>query len=241
MGTKTKALFLGFLFSLVFSLMDFTNKCDGISNKILRLHIMANSNSVEDQSLKLKVRDKILEVFSSELKGFQNLEVAKRNLESNLEEIKRVAQEEVYKEGYNYKVNAEVVNMYFSIRKYQENTLPSGFYDALRITIGEGKGKNWWCVMFPPMCLPAAEEEIELDNVLTPCECKIVENESEYIIKFKITELLMEIKNFLNNLFYQESTDNLNSLKETPNLKNESQLEFIPSFKICEIFNYFSE
>ncbi len=241
MGTKTKALLLGFLFSLIFSLTDFTNRCDSISNKILRLHIIANSDSKEDQDVKLKVRDKIIEAFSSKLKNSPNLENAKKDLEFNLKEIKDVAQEEVYKSGYNYKVNAELVNMYFNIRKYQKNTLPSGFYDALRITIGEGKGKNWWCVMFPPLCLPAAEEEMELDDVLTPCECDIVEHESEYIIKFKITEFLMEIKNFLNNLFYQESIDNLDISKNMQYLRNESQTEFIPSFKIFEVFQLFSE
>ena len=111
MGTKTKALLLGFLFSLIFSLTDFTNRCDSISNKILRLHIIANSDSKEDQDVKLKVRDKIIEAFSSKLKNSPNLENAKKDLEFNLKEIKDVAQEEVYKSGYNYKVNAELVNM----------------------------------------------------------------------------------------------------------------------------------
>lgn len=240
MNTKSKALLLGFLFSLIFSLIDFTSKCDGISSKILRLHIMANSNSEEDQNLKLKVRDKIIETFSYRLKNSSNLENAKKDLKNHLEEIKKVAKEEVLKNGYNYEVNAEILNMYFNIREYQETTLPAGFYDALRITIGEGKGKNWWCVMFPPMCLPAAQEEVELDDILTPCECDIVENESKYIIKFKVAEFLMEIKNFFNNLFYKESKDDLNSEDKKLNLNDESQVEFIPAIKIIEVFESFS-
>ncbi len=124
--------------------------------------------------------------------------------------------------------------MYFNIRKYEKTTLPAGFYDALRITIGEGKGRNWWCVMFPPMCLPAAEEEIELSDVLSPYELDITEHESEYIIKFKAMELLMEVKNFLNNLFYQESKDNLSNSSNV--LNDENEVKFIPSFKMLETF-----
>ena len=87
--------------------------------------------------------------------------------------------------------------MFFNARDYNDVTLPAGVYKALRITIGEAKGRNWWCVMFPPMCLPAAEEKSELSVALSPKELDVVENKSKYKVKFKILELIMKLKEFI--------------------------------------------
>ena len=100
------------------------------------------------------------------------------------------------KNGYNYPVDVELKNTHFNTRVYDEVTLPAGNYDALRVIIGDGNGKNWWCVMFPPMCLPAAEEKCELSEVLDESELKIVSNKSRYEVKFKVVELFEELKNF---------------------------------------------
>lgn len=198
---KIKALIFGFLFSVTYSILGFSGRCESISNKVLRLHIIANSDSDEDQSLKLKVRDKILSEFGEQLGMNENFEEAKHEIQKKLNQINFVAGNEVHNNGFNYNVNVEVTNMYFNSRRYDNVILPAGFYDALRITIGEGKGKNWWCVMFPPICLSVAEETSELEDVLTPSELDIVKNESEYSVKLKLVELIVQVGNFLSMIF----------------------------------------
>ena len=209
-NNKIKALICGFIFSAVFSTLNLYGKCENISNKIFRLHIIANSDSKEDQSLKLEVRDEILNKFSSDLKSVNNIKEAQKKLESKIKEIKQTAQDVVYKNGFNYEVNAEITRSYFNIRKYNQVTLPSGFYNTLKITLGEGNGKNWWCVMFPPICLSAAEEKLEFETVLNSSELDVIENESEYVIKLKFIEWFMKTQNiiqeFINNILEQSSS-----------------------------------
>lgn len=231
LNTKTKALIFGFVFSVIVSMLNFSGKCESISEKILRLHIIANSDTCEDQTLKLKVRDGIINKFGSELEVYSNLEEAKQVAESKINEIEDFAKNVVHENGYDYPVKAEVTKMYFNIRRYKEVTLPAGFYTALRITIGQGKGKNWWCVMFPPMCLPAAEEKSELSEVLSDSQLDIVENEGEYIIKFKALEIFIEIKKFCEEKIYNF----INSIFE--NINENYELDFKLAELIQKIFN----
>ena len=231
LNTKTKALIFGFVFSVIVSMLNFSGKCESISEKILRLHIIANSDTCEDQTLKLKVRDGIINKFGSELEVYSNLEEAKHVAESKINEIEDFAKNVVHENGYDYPVKAEVTKMYFNIRRYKEVTLPAGFYTALRITIGQGKGKNWWCVMFPPMCLPAAEEKSELSEVLSDSQLDIVENEGEYIIKFKALEIFIEIKKFCEEKIYNF----INSIFE--NINENYELDFKLAELIQKIFN----
>lgn len=200
-NTKVKALICGFIFSVLFSFTGFFNRCDCISGKIFRLHIIANSDSKEDQDLKLKVRDRILKDFGEYFGGLDDLTAAKKLTQENIEKIKKSAKDEIILNGYDYDVNACVMSMYFNNRKYGDFTIPAGKYDALRITIGQAKGKNWWCVMFPPMCLPAASAKDELEEVLNPYEMDLVEGEGKYKIKFKAVELAVELKEFFDNVF----------------------------------------
>jgi len=123
----------------------FSGECAYIRENMLRLHVMANSDSEEDQALKLIVRDAIL----NESGGFELTQ-------SNLKLLEDVARREVNADGKDYPVKAELVNMFFPTRHYGDITVPAGRYDAVRLTIGSGDGENWWCVMFPPMCIPAA-------------------------------------------------------------------------------------
>ena len=192
---KSKALISGFILSVLFSFLNFACRCESISDKVLRLHIMANSNSCKDQDLKLKVRDRILKDFGEEFSETEDLVSAEKITKENLDLVKNLAQDEIFKNGYNYPVEAHLVRMKFDTRSYENITLPAGYYDALRITIGEGKGKNWWCVMFPPMCLPAAEEAQELDDVLNPSQMEIVEG--GYEIKFKSVEIYEQLKQWI--------------------------------------------
>ncbi len=193
-STKEKAVICGFLFAILLSMTGFGSKCDSISSKIFRLHIIANSDSAGDQELKLKVRDKILKEYSTCFDSVQNLIDAKRITGGNLEDIVKTAKAEIVNNGYDYNVDAEVKNMYFNTRQYSEVTLPAGNYEALRVTIGEGAGKNWWCVMFPPMCLPAAQERQEMEDILTLDELEVVECDAKYEIRFKIIEIFIEIQ-----------------------------------------------
>lgn len=194
----TKAILVGFILTSIISQTIFTAQCDDMPEHLLRLHILANSDSAEDQQLKLKVRDYILEEAGDMLSSADNKIEAEHITKTNLDNIERIAQEYVGSLGYNYEVKAELKeNLYFNTREYEKFTLPAGRYDALRITIGDGAGKNWWCVMFPPMCFSSAEEESDLSQVLSEEQIDIVENKTKYEYKFKVVEIYNEIKNML--------------------------------------------
>ncbi len=196
-----KALLAGLILSMVFSMMGFSYICNNIENKVLRLHVLANSDSAEDQDLKLKVRDKVLE-YSGDIFSLANTkDEAEKITSEKIDEIRNVALEEIHNLGYDYDVKVELTNMYFNTRHYENVTLPAGRYDALRIIIGSGKGKNWWCVMFPSMCIPAAtEEQKDLSKVLNEEEIDLVENEEKYEVKFKCIEAFEYMKDYLENL-----------------------------------------
>lgn len=156
----------------------FGQHCEALRSDVIRLHILANSDSPVDQEVKLKVRDHILaetgDAFSKSRTRADAMETAR----NALPEIERAAAETLRENGFDLAVHAEVCNMYFSTREYGDYTLPAGMYDAVRVTLGEGAGHNWWCVIYPPICVPAvaprdsaALEEIEdLDGqpMLTP-------------------------------------------------------------------------
>lgn len=198
---KLKALIFGFIISVLLSFTGFFSRCDCISSKIFRLHIIANSNSVEDQNLKIKVRDRILKDFGECFGGLNDLIAVKELTQANIEKIKEAAKDEIILNGYDYGVNAYVTSMYFNNRKYGNFTIPAGKYDALRITIGQAQGKNWWCVMFPPMCLSSVTAKDELEEVLTSDEMNLVENSGKYKIKFKAVELIAELKEYWEDTF----------------------------------------
>ena len=168
---------------------------------MLRLHVLANSDSKEDQQLKLKVRDTVIKtaagLFDAAASEGEALEQAK----ARLPELEAAARQRVFEEGYQYAVKAEICEMYFTTRQYDTVTLPAGVYDALRITIGEGKGENWWCVVFPPMCLSAATQAKEISNVLEPGQEDIVTKPERYEIRFKIVEIFEDICNFFRGWF----------------------------------------
>lgn len=157
---KKHDLFL--LFFFVFSLLlssfgAFAQDCREIRDSSLRLHILANSDSQEDQALKLKVRDRVLAQCGGLFSGTQNAGDAKKLAQAHLDEIVECAEKVLRENGCDDSVQAQVVNMHFETRVYEGFAMPAGNYDAVRITIGEAEGHNWWCVLFPPLCLPAAE------------------------------------------------------------------------------------
>ena len=164
---------------------------DQLADKVVRLHILANSDSEEDQALKLRVRDRVLERATELLEQTGDRREAADVLQSHLPELERIAAEEISDCGYEYDVTAEVANTMFPTKEYDGFTLPAGEYLALRIIIGEGNGHNWWCVVFPPLCtteaadVPASALAAGFDEE----EVALVTEENEgYVLKFKAME-----------------------------------------------------
>ncbi len=178
----------------VINVNAFSKQCDSIREKMLRMHVIANSDSVEDQELKLKVRDAVLKEGKELFDGTITSKDAEKILVPHIKELEDVALETIKKEGFDYKVKITVGEEYFKTRTYDNSvTLPAGYYTAVKVVIGEGQGQNWWCVMFPPMCLPAANAECELSDVLNDDETDIVTNSEKYKFKFKIVEILEDL------------------------------------------------
>ena len=191
-------IFLLFSFVLI-SLTSYANTVsEDLSNNFFRLHILANSDSNEDQNLKLKIRDNIIEYMNTLSYSGLTKEEAINLTNSNLENFKKIAEKIILDEGYNYPVSLEIGNFYFPTKEYGNISLPAGYYDALKIEIGEAKGKNWWCSLFPPLCFVdisagVIDEESEefLKENLSDDEFAIITDTSENVkFMFKIIELI---------------------------------------------------
>lgn len=187
-------LSLTLLLSFVFSCASFAKQCDEIRGEVLRLHILANSDTEADQALKLKVRDAVLAEGADIFEGAPDLLTAQSNIEAQTERLRTIAEKTICENGYNYPVQVVIDKEYFNTRTYEDVTMPAGQYNAVRVLIGSGQGKNWWCVMFPPMCLPAAESETTIDQVLTEEGTKLVKSNPKYEVRFKIVEIFEELK-----------------------------------------------
>lgn len=189
--------------AFAFSMVSFAGACEDIESRVLRLHILANSDSESDQALKLKVRDAVLEISPEIFGDTSSKKEAMEKAEADLPKIIAEAERVIKEEGYNYSVRAELVNDKFNTRVYESFTLPAGDYDAVRIIIGSGSGHNWWCVMFPALCLPSAEGN-ELQEELPEAEKCIVdnnENSSGYEIRFGVVEAISSFSDWLCSLF----------------------------------------
>ncbi|MBO5106222.1 MAG: stage II sporulation protein R [Clostridia bacterium] len=195
------AILAAMLFSMIFSLAGFEAKCNDLKQNILRLHIIANSDSAEDQALKLKIRDELLKKSNGLFETAGNKEQAIKLVNENTDFLKEVAHEVLLKEGKNQPVSISVGKAYFDTRVYDNFTLPAGEYEAVRVLIGKAEGKNWWCVMFPSMCVPAAEKEHKLTEAVNEKSAEIAENAPRYEMRFKIIEWYEAVKNKLKNIF----------------------------------------
>ena len=189
------ALLLGaaaFLVAGIFSLRT----QDEISDKVVRLHVLANSDSEEDQALKLRVRDKVLERTTTLLEQSADRREAEGYLRGSLLELEEIAAEEIAAAGYDYPVTAQLTEADFPTREYESFTLPAGNYLALKVVIGEGKGQNWWCVVFPPLCSAAASEvgETAVAAGLSGEQVRLITEEEGYVLKFKCVELWQQLR-----------------------------------------------
>ena len=168
-GSKLHAIesivLAGLMFSMVNAAVRRTVSASAqIKTDTLRLHIIANSDSDFDQKLKLKVRDRVLEYTGELFAEVSGKTEAEALAEYSSDEIKNIAEEVIAENGADYSVSVEITNMWFETRSYDGFTLPAGDYDAVRIIIGAGEGHNWWCVMYPPLCIPGAENALEKDG-----------------------------------------------------------------------------
>ena len=160
----------------------------------LRLHILANSNSEEDQALKLEIRNLLLSKYGARLKNTESIESAIDTAKGLIRDMEGDVSEWLRNYGYDYPVRITLTEEWYDTREYENYTLPRGIYTSLRVIIGSGEGKNWWCVMYPPLCLELACEDAPHDDGIINYsneEIKLI-NRGEYNVKFKILELLSD-------------------------------------------------
>lgn len=187
------ALIIGLVVCMCTSVVKFEASCMDIRDNVLRLHILANSDSQSDQQLKLKVRDAVINESETDFDRCTDLEDALNKAEASIDSIKDTAQRVIAENGYDYSVEVAVGTEFFNTRVYDELTLPAGFYKSLIIKIGDAKGKNWWCVMYPSICVGTATKN-DFESAVGDDGAEIAENPMKYQVKFKIVEYYQNFK-----------------------------------------------
>jgi len=199
-----------FIFGLLMNLhINNETVLGDIKDKIIRLHVVANSDSPEDQAIKLRIRDAIIKELEPKLENMKSQEEVKNLISANMDNLIAAAEEEMARIGKSYPIGIELGTYEFPTKVYGDLTFPAGSYQALNVKIGEAKGKNWWCVMFPPLCFVDIAQGVisektleEFKEILDENELELLksqkDNEEEIVkIKFKLVEMA---KNFNKNL-----------------------------------------
>ena len=171
-----------------------------LNEGLIRFHVVANSNSVEDQSVKEMVRDAVLNSMRNDLESIRDVQEAKQYLKLNLPKIEAIANQTLKSMGFENRVKATLCKEGFDTRHYDTFSLPGGVYDSLRIVIGEGEGKNWWCVSFPCLCTPTTSEDFEASAVSAGFSeplSKSLAGKSEYQIRFFLLDTIGQLENML--------------------------------------------
>lgn len=184
--------FLLFLYTTICAISYAQNISTDLAESVFRLHVLANSDSEEDQNLKYVVRDRLLNYMNSICKNCKTKQEAISLVEQNQDTFQQIAIDTIQEQGYSYSVQIKIGNFEFPTKNYGDISLPAGYYDALRVEIGEAKGQNWWCVMFPPLCfvdvssgvVPDESKEI-MENNLSEEEFALVSEKSNSEIQFK--------------------------------------------------------
>ncbi len=191
-GISITLILLLFIYTTINAISYVEAVSTDISDSVFRLHVIANSDSNEDQALKYKVRDNLLKYMNNICRNCASKQEAINLVTEHQEEFKQVALDTIKKEGYSYNVKINIGNFEFPTKQYGDISLPAGYYDALRVEIGEAKGRNWWCVMFPSLCfidvssgIVPEESKEELQNILSDEEYSIISDNSDNGIKFK--------------------------------------------------------
>lgn len=167
MSKKCKLTALICLFVVTGILMFFYHRAvrlqrvqQGISKEVLRLHVVANSDSQEDQELKMKVKDTVVAYLRGAMSDADSVDEARAQIKKHLPEIEAIAKEKMQNEGYDYEAEAELGESYFPVKEYGDLTFPAGNYEALRVNLGKSAGRNWWCVMYPSLCFVDATYQV---------------------------------------------------------------------------------
>ncbi len=197
-------IFLFFIYTLVSAFSYANTVSKDLSQSVFRLHVIANSDTVSDQSLKYKVRDNVLSYMNNLCSNIENKDEAIEIAKNHQDDFYKIAKQTILDNGYDYDVNIKIGIFDFPTKQYGDISFPAGSYDALRIEIGEAKGQNWWCVMFPPLCF------VDMTSGVVPEESKkalegSLSTEEEYILinddrssdiqfKFKLVELFQNVK-----------------------------------------------
>ena len=184
----------------VFSRLYSKKVQETIAQNVIRFHVVANSDSENDQELKLKVRDGVIEYLEGELEGCDTREESMQIIGENLEDIEKIAEEIAFENGFHYEIKATLTEEVFPVRQYGDVRLPMGEYEALKISIGKGEGHNWWCVVYPPLCFidiaTGITEESE-KALVDVCGKDVVIEKGDYVaeFRFKIVELWQKWEN----------------------------------------------
>ncbi len=194
-------LLLLFIYTFICAFSYVSAVSSDIQDSVFRLHVIANSDSYEDQNLKYIVRDKVLEYINSISGNENSKEDVIALAKANINEIQKIAENTIQENGYNYSVKLNIGNFAFPTKTYGDISFPAGFYDALKIEIGEAKGQNWWCVMFPPLCfvdvtsgiVPEESKEVIKENLSEEEYELLSENSNDINFKFKIVEMFQNI------------------------------------------------
>lgn len=187
-----RAIVCGFILTVLLSFTDFSSRCEQLSENVLRLHVLANSNSEEDQSVKLRVRDAVLAEAQNWYGDAEDFDTALLEICTHLESLEAAANRILSEEGLPYRATAEVCSAYFPTRTYETGSMPAGKYRTLRISLGEAEGKNWWCVVFPSLCVSGASD---LDCLPEKTQ-KIITQSDQFEIRFKAVEIFSSIRDF---------------------------------------------
>lgn len=195
-----KALVCGFVLAALCSFFPFAAACGQLPRDVVRLHVVANSNGAEDQAVKLLVRDAVLEEAARWYQGAGSMEEASSQLCTHLQSIAGAARQVLGEQGVDYSATAQMTEMYFPTRDYGDFRLPAGRYRTLRVTLGEGAGKNWWCVVFPPLCTTAAcdFQETAVSGGLGEEDLSLItEEDGGYVLRFRAVELWEGLRQWL--------------------------------------------
>ena len=194
----TIGIIAGVIFLIIYNISAFAFQCNEIRANTIRLHVIANSDSAADQNIKLKVRDAILSAGPNIFDGTVTPDNAQKKITNEIQHLENTANKVLREYNQSYNATVSLTTEFFDTRIYDDNlTLPAGKYLALKVVLGEGEGKNWWCVMFPSLCLPATEKTNNnaLKNTYADDERYIIENSDKYEIRFKIIEIIETLKN----------------------------------------------
>ena len=173
---------------------------DALEKKMIRLHVLANSDEQYDQELKLLVRDRVLTEATALLEESADMQDARTRLKNALPQLEQTARQEIAAQGYDYTVSARLENTEFPLKEYDGFALPAGEYLALRVLIGKAEGQNWWCVVYPPLCTAAAAdmEETAMSSGLGKGELSLITEENTgYVLKFRSLELWESLRQWI--------------------------------------------